>query len=113
MPSPITTHVLDTHLGRPAAGVAVTLFKKADDNWQEIASGITNRDGRITDWLEGQERETGIYQIRFATAPYFENQGLTCFYPSVSIEFRLDDADQHYHVPLLISAHGMSTYRGS
>lgn len=113
MASPITTHVLDTHLGRPAAGMAITLYKQEDDQWREIASGITNDDGRIVDWLEGQERKTGIYKIAFATDPYFEKQGLTCFYPNVSFEFRIEHADQHYHVPLLISAHGISTYRGS
>lgn len=118
MNSPITTHVLDTHLGKPAAGMHVSLYKKsvqADDDkaWQQIAAGETNVDGRILDWLAGQRRETGIYKISFDTDAYFEKQGLSCFYPSVSFEFRITHADEHYHVPLLISAHGMSTYRGS
>lgn len=113
-PSPITTHVLDTHLGKPAAGMAVALEKRdSAGNWEEIARGETNSDGRILDWLAGQQRETGVYKISFATDPYFEKQGLTCFYPSVSFEFRIENPDEHYHVPLLISAHGMSTYRGS
>lgn len=113
MTSPITTHVLDTHLGQPAQDMAVALYRKEGENWHEIASGHTNADGRVVDWLEGQERQTGLYKITFATDPYFEKQGLSCFYPNVSIEFRISHADQHYHVPLLISAHGMSTYRGS
>ncbi|ARU57734.1 transthyretin family protein [Oleiphilus messinensis] len=117
MSSPITTHVLDTHLGRPAVGIQVTLFRSQSgqpgSEWVEIAQSRTNQDGRITDWLEGQSRETGVYKIEFETDPYFDNQGLTCFYPNVTITFRIQHPEQHYHVPLLISAHGMSTYRGS
>ena len=111
--SPITTHVLDTHLGRPAADKPVTLYRKVDQDWVEIASGRTNADGRITDWLAGQQREVGIYRILFDTDAYFEAQGQTCFYPSVNFDFRIEHADEHYHVPLLVSAYGISTYRGS
>lgn len=111
--SPITTHVLDTHLGRPAVGVPVSLFKKNGEVWQAVATGETNGDGRITDWLSGQSREAGIYKIVFDTDAYFNQQAITCFYPNVEITFRLTDVSAHYHVPLLISAHGMSTYRGS
>lgn len=111
--SPITTHVLDTNLGRPAADIAVTLFRQVDGDWQQIAQGKTNADGRITDWLAGQQREVGIYRILFDTDSYFEAQGLTCFYPSVNFDFRIQHADEHYHVPLLLSAYGISTYRGS
>jgi 5-hydroxyisourate hydrolase len=113
MASPITTHVLDTHLGSPAEGMAVTLFKQDGKQWLNIAHGITNHDGRISDWLDGQAREVGIYKITFETDPYFERLGQVCFYPSVSFEFRITDATQHYHVPLLVSAHAISSYRGS
>lgn len=114
MPSPITTHVLDTQLGKPAVGVAVVLYKHDEfDDWNEIARGETNQDGRILDWLEGQQREQGIYRITFDTDAYFEKQELVCFYPQVTFDFRIEHPDEHYHVPLLISAHGMSTYRGS
>lgn len=114
MASPITTHVLDTNLGKPAIGVAVVLYK-LDDNkrYHQIASAKTNKDGRIVDWLEGQQREVGIYRIEFSTDPYFEKQGKYCFYPLVTFDFRIQNPDEHYHVPLLISAYGMSTYRGS
>lgn len=114
--SPITTHVLDTHLGKPASGIAVDLYKQqsnTDATWLKIASGITNQDGRITDWLQGQAREAGIYRIVFDTDSYFESQGISCFYPSVNFDFRIRNIDEHYHVPLLLSAHGISTYRGS
>ncbi len=118
MTSPITTHVLDTHLGQPAAGMTVELFRQTrpDDThhgWERIAEGVTNTDGRITDWLAGQPRQAGLYRIRFHTDPYFAKQGLTCFYPCVTLDFRLTEPQQHYHVPLLISAHGVSSYRGS
>ena len=114
MASPITTHVLDTNLGKPAVGVAVVLYKlDADKQYQEIASGETNSDGRIVDWLEGQQREAGIYRIEFATDPYFEKQDKTYFYPTVTFDFRIENPKEHYHVPLLVSAYGISTYRGS
>ncbi|KZX78059.1 hydroxyisourate hydrolase [Oleiphilus sp. HI0009] len=113
MASPITTHVLDTNLGGPAADIAVELFKQVDGEWTKIASGVTNSDGRITDWLEGQDREKGIYRIVFDTDSYFEKQGKTCFYPSVNFDFRIEKPEEHYHVPLLVSAYGISTYRGS
>lgn len=111
--SPITTHVLDTHLGRPAVGMKVSLAKKVDNDWVMTATGVTNSDGRIVDWLAGKPREQGIYKITFETDAYFEQQGHTCFYPNVEITFRLLQEAEHYHVPLLISAHAMSTYRGS
>ena len=113
MASPITTHVLDTNLGKPAADIAVELFKQIDGEWVKIAEGVTNCDGRITDWLEGQDREKGIYRIVFDTDSYFEKQGKTCFYPSVNFDFRIENPQEHYHVPLLVSAYGISTYRGS
>lgn len=113
MASPITTHVLDTHLGKPAKDLPVTLQKLKDGAWQTIAAGKTNSDGRIVDWLEGKSRESGHYKITFDTDSYFNTLGITCFYPKVSIEFRIENIDEHYHVPLLISAHGMSSYRGS
>lgn len=112
-PSPITTHVLDTHRGRPAAGIPVTLERFSGESWLTLAQAETDADGRIRDWLKGQPRETGRYRLTFATEAYFEAQGLACFYPQVQIEFRLDQPDHHYHVPLLISAHAYSTYRGS
>lgn len=113
MKSPITTHILDVNLGKPAANVSVVLFKLEFDDHIKIAEGKTNEDGRIIDWMGDAQRETGIYRITFDTDGYFNGLAETCFYPSVSIDFKIDNADEHYHVPLLISAHGYSTYRGS
>jgi len=113
MKSPITTHVLDTNLGKPAEGIQVTLYRKQGDELVKIAQDKTNDDGRIIEWMDETERQAGEYQVRFVTDPYFEKLGQTCLYPSVTIDFRIDAVDEHYHIPLLVSANGFSTYRGS
>jgi 5-hydroxyisourate hydrolase len=106
--SQISTHILDTSVGRPAPGVAVELSR--DD--RVVASGVTDADGRLM--ALGPERlEAGTYRLRFATGEYFTVNGRETFYPSVSIDFSVGDLDEHFHVPLLISPFGFSTYRGS
>jgi len=110
--SGITTHVLDTSLGRPAAGVPVTLEMESAGDWKTIGNGKTNADGRLPD-LMSKPAEAGVYRITFDTATYFASQKLQSFYPLVSVVFRIQDAAQHYHVPLLLSPFGYSTYRGS
>ncbi len=107
--SPITTHVLDTAKGCPAANIPVTLEYLNNDNWQVVAQGFTDTDGRIMNWMDGKSR-AGEYRISFATASYHKNKG---FFPSVTINFTIDNAEQHYHVPLLLSPFSFSTYRGS
>ncbi len=114
--SPITTHILDTALGRPAAGVSVSLSRLKSDqkHWEVLAEGLTNADGRVTDLLPPEtELPPGIYRMRFAVAPYFEQLGQSSFYPEVDIRFHLEHPDQHYHIPLLLSPFGFTTYRGS
>jgi 5-hydroxyisourate hydrolase len=113
--SPITTHILDIHLGKPATDVVVLLDRKSGpEEWTRVAQGRTNADGRIEDLLpRGSRAEKGIYQLTFETQPYFERVGSKVFYPQVRILFDLAQPDQHYHVPLLLSAHGYSTYRGT
>ncbi len=111
--SPITTHVLDTRLGKPAVGVKVTLAMKVGDDWREISQGVTNDDGRITDLLQAGALQIGLYRVRFGTGPYFQSTGVAGFYPEVSISFEVADDADHYHVPLLLSPFGYSTYRGS
>lgn len=111
----LSSHILDTHLGTPAFGVAVTLKHIENDHTKvELARAITNSDGRITndDWQLNKALSAGRYSLTFATEPYFDKQGLTAFYPQVEIDFYIRD-DGHYHIPLLLSAHGYSTYRGS
>ena len=110
--SQITTHILDTSLGKPAQGVSIILEQKNHD-YIKIAEGITNADGRISDLLPmGKILDAGIYRLVFGTAAYFKKQNIKTFYPQVFIEFEITDA-LHYHVPLLLNPFGYSTYRGS
>ena len=110
----ITTHVLDTSAGRPAAGVPVVLEMRRGDAWESVGQGTTDDDGRLRDLLpDGQGSGPAIYRIRFDTASYFASRGVKGFYPEVAIEFEVTDAGEHHHVPLLLSPFGYSTYRGS
>jgi len=107
--SPITTHILDTAKGCPAANIAVTLEVLTNNTWEAIAKGTSDADGRIMNWMD-TPLQKGQYRINFMTAPYHNNEG---FFPSVTINFTIDNPDQHYHVPLLLSPFSYSTYRGS
>jgi len=112
--SGITTHVLDTSRGRPAQGVPVTLEIEAAGGWGLVGKGTTNADGRISDLVAAELTiEPGVYRLIFDTGKYFARDQSESFYPQVTIVFRLADATQHYHVPLLLSPFGYSTYRGS
>ncbi len=106
--SQISTHILDTSVGRPAPGVTVELSHEDD----VVASGVTDADGRLMQ-LGPDRLAAGTYRLRFATGEYFRQAGRETFYPSVSIDFSVADPEQHFHVPLLISPFGFSTYRGS
>jgi 5-hydroxyisourate hydrolase len=110
--SAITTHVLDTASGRPAAGVPVRLEHLTADGAAVLADAVTNEDGRVPD-LGPDQVEPGTYRLTFATADYFAAGDQTCFFPEVSLTFTLADPAQHYHVPLLLSPFAFSTYRGS
>jgi len=112
--SQITTHILDTTKGRPAAGVALALHAAAGaGEWRELARGTTNADGRVADLLPlGQVLAAGVYKLTFFTQAYFERDRTAHFYPVVEICFCVADAS-HYHVPLLLNPFGYSTYRGS
>lgn len=114
--SGITSHVLDTSRGTPAAGIPVQLELNDGDssapNWNLIGTGKTNDDGRVPE-LKNRSVETGHYRINFLVSEYFAAQNVESFYPVVRIEFRVTDASDHYHVPLLLSPFGYSTYRGS
>ncbi len=113
--SQLSTHVLDTALGRPAAGVAVVLeFAEATGAWIEKGRGTTDVDGRVKELLPpGVPIVPGDYRLRFATADYFYSLGQKAFYPEVTVHVRLDATMNRYHLPLLLSPFGYSTYRGS
>jgi 5-hydroxyisourate hydrolase len=111
--SQITTHILDTTKGKPAAGVTIALLQQVGDNWQEIARGVTNNDGRIADLLPNEiQLELGIYKMKFFTKEYFAQDNTANFYPIVEIIFEVATTE-HYHVPLLLNPFGYATYRGS
>jgi len=106
--SQITTHVLDTARGRPASGIPVTLEFASKDQWITIGSGTTGDDGRLPGLVPADVKlRPGHYRISFATAAY------STFYPRVEITFAIENASEHYHIPLLLSPFGFSTYRGS
>jgi 5-hydroxyisourate hydrolase len=111
----ITTHILDTSIGRPAGGVDVRLDRQLPDgSWQPLGSGRTDDDGRLRTLVSaGDGPASGVCRLTFETSPYFERRGVTSFYPRVVIEFVVREAGAHHHVPLLISPFGYSTYRGS
>jgi len=111
--SGVTTHVLDMARGSPASGVAVTLQHLSNRGWDEIASGFTNSAGRLDDLVARASIEAGHYRLVFETGAYFERMGDAKFYPAVRIEFEISDPDQRYHLPLVLSPFGYSTYRGS
>ena len=112
--SPITTHILDTARGCPAAGVAVHLdAQTADGGWQRVGEGHTDDDGRFKGLMAPGTLTEGVYRISFDTAGYYRAINGTSFYPEVQIAFEVRAADEHYHVPLLLSPFGYSTYRGS
>jgi 5-hydroxyisourate hydrolase len=105
----ISTHVLDAALGRPAAGVPIRLETVAGS---PLAAAVTDSDGRVAE-LAPDRLEPGDYRLRFDTGAYFSAAGRDAFYPEVAVTFRIADATQHYHVPLLLSPFAYSTYRGS
>lgn len=112
--SPITTHVLDVSIGKPAAAVPVILaMEMADGEWMEISRGATDADGRLRHLLEPGSLSRGTYRLTFDTRAYFESRDAVGLFPLVVIAFEVRNPDEHYHIPLLLSPYGYSTYRGS
>ena len=112
--SAITTHILDVSAGCPARGVPVMLEKQTTTGWEIVSKGATDEDGRLRDLLTPDAiLQTGNYRLTFDTGNYFAQQQIEGFYPQVTVTFAVRDATQHYHVPLLLSPFGYSTYRGS
>jgi 5-hydroxyisourate hydrolase len=111
--SQITTHVLDTSRGRPAAGVPVILEIQKAGGWHEISKGATDADGRLQHLLETGALKAGIYRLTFETSVYFHARKIHGLYPQITIAFQVEDPKEHYHIPLLLSPNGYTTYRGS
>jgi 5-hydroxyisourate hydrolase/2-oxo-4-hydroxy-4-carboxy-5-ureidoimidazoline decarboxylase len=111
-PGQLTVHMLDTSTGKPAAGVTVRL-QDQHSGFLTLTQAVTNQDGRISDLLPPMRRlGPGVYKMIFETATYFKGQGKQSFYPFVEVSFEIFD-NSHYHIPLLLSPFGYSTYRGS
>lgn len=108
--SGITTHVLDTTLGKPAAGVGVRLEKFDEDSWLLLAESATDGDGRCRNL--SSEIPAGLYRLTFSTGGYFKEYGRASIYPEICITFECR-GDEHYHLPLLLSDNSYTTYRGS
>ncbi len=108
--SAITTHVLDTFLGKPGAGISVRLEKQDSSGWVQMSAGSTDVDGRCRNLAPNAE--PGIYRLTFATGDYLERAGRKSIYHEISITFRCG-TDAHYHLPLLLSDNSYTTYRGS
>lgn len=113
--SGISTHVLDTSKGTPGTDVRVVLEREgAPGAWERLSEARTDADGRVKSLLpNGRGLEMGAYRLTFETEPYFAKSGVTTFFPSVMVVFRVMDAGKHHHVPLLVSPFGYSTYRGT
>ena len=110
----ISTHILDTALGKPASDVPVSLAQWLDDEWAVVNGAVTDSDGRAKHLLPAEKPlAAGLYRARFDTAAYYERHGLDGMYPYVDIVFEVKEPGQHYHVPLLLTANGYTTYRGS
>jgi hydroxyisourate hydrolase len=106
----LSTHVLDTARGEPAAGVPVRLDHHDGAGWVAVAAGYTDLDGRLRDWLPDGHPRAGRYRLVFDTGAYL---GAAAFFPAVAVEFAVTEPERHHHVPLLLSPFGYSTYLGS
>lgn len=112
----LTSHVLDTNAGTPAAGVKVQLLKLKEDNtWQELDTKTTNDNGRIRDFLPSTDSNSGegVYKLIFHTKEYYQKKSIDTIYPYVEVNFELKQDGRHYHIPITLSPYSYSTYRGS
>jgi 5-hydroxyisourate hydrolase len=110
----ITTHILDLSTGKPAAGVRVTLVRVDDGTRTSVGAGVTDADGRLRELVPKVSGvNAGVFELSFDTGAYFKARGVEAFHPRVTVVVEIGDAAQHYHVPLLVSPFGYTTYRGS
>ena len=112
MKSPISTHVLDTSRGVPAKGIRVRLERKSKTGWSTVGTGVTDSDGRCTTLVRSR-LSNGVYRLTFETGRYFRTLRVKAFFPYVTTTFHITSTTSHYHIPLLLSPYGYTTYRGS
>jgi 5-hydroxyisourate hydrolase len=113
--STITSHILDTTVGRPAEGVSVLLENEtAPQTWVPVGDAVSDAEGRVANMVPASlTLRAGKYRLSFDTGPYYAAKNLRAFYPEVYVIFHVHDPEQHYHLPLLISRFGYTTYRGT
>lgn len=112
--NPLSVHVLNLENGLPSPGVKVTLEKQEGSNWTALNDSVTNEQGRITAlYPEGRSLEDGVYRVTFKTGDWFKEHKQATFFPEVPVIFTVDGKVPHYHIPLLLSPYGFSTYRGN
>ncbi|HAT24844.1 MAG TPA: hydroxyisourate hydrolase [Pantoea septica] len=114
MKNPISVHVLNLQTGIPTAGVTVELDQNRNGDWVKLATGVTDANGRISAlYPEGKQAEQGTYKVVFKTGDYYAGVKQKAFFPVIPVIFTIENTSQHYHVPLLLSPYGYSTYRGN
>ncbi|MEO6914835.1 MAG: hydroxyisourate hydrolase [Chitinophagaceae bacterium] len=110
----LSSHILDISKGAPVSGVTIKLehYMEKSKTWSFVDEKITDKDGRISDFLSSDKSNLGIYKLTYYTSNYFKKSGMESFYPFIEVVFQIKDAN-HYHVPITLSAFGYSTYRGN
>ena len=110
----LSSHILDVSLGKPAVGVTIQLekFNPKNKKWSVVDKKVTDNNGRVPDFLPTGKLNTGIYKLTYFTKEYFQKAGTDSFYPFIDVVFEIKD-ENHYHVPITLSAYGYSTYRGN
>ena len=112
--NPLSVHVLNLENGLPSSSVGVRLEQQQGENWTKLNSGVTNEQGRIPAlYPEGKKLEQGVYRVTFETGDWFKKHDTATFFPEVPVIFSADASVEHYHIPLLLSPYGFSTYRGN
>ena len=112
--NPLSVHILDLQSGQPTAGVTVTLEQKQGEGWQQLGSAVTNAQGRIAAMYPvDAPMQAGDYRIVFKTGEHYARLKQETFFPEIPVQFHVEKTEQHYHIPLLLSPFGFSTYRGN
>ena len=112
--NPLSVHILDLQSGQPMAGVAVTLEQGKGSDWVQLSSGVTNDQGRIVAlYPADQALSPGVYRVIFKTGQHYARLNQKTFFVEIPVQFNIEKVDEHYHIPLLMSPYGYSTYRGN